>query len=421
MRALLVNKPGRDFAALVAATGAANLADATFLLALPLLALGLSASPGQVAVITVLLTAAWPVFGLPAGLIADRLDRRRLVMVVNAARAVILLALALLVVAGKLAMVWIWVAAFLLGIGETLVDSSLAALIPATVRDPATLGRANARMEFAMNATNQFLGPPLAGLVAAAGLVWVTGMGALLFLATVPLLAALSPATRTARAAPAGSASSVGVADLFAGLRLIAADRLLRSLTLMTAAMNVFWAAWLAVLVVYLVAPGPGGLTPAGYGLLLSAMALGGLVGAAVVERLRRWWGDWWVLALDVLGTVLLIGTPGLTTQPVLLGMAMFVGGAGSVVWRVLVSVIRQRHAPPELQARVYSASRVISWGVLPVGAGLGGLVAQFAGVRAVFVLGGAASLGLLLLYVRLVRPVDLSRAGPVTVVAGSA
>src|SRR5262249_51738689 len=159
--------------------------------------------------------------------------------------------------------------------------------------------------------------------------------------------------------------------------------RLLRSMTLMTAAANVFWSAWLAVLVVYVVAPGPVGLTPAGYGVLLAAMAVGGLVGATAVEPLRRRLGDWWGLAGDVVGTVLLIGTPALTARPILIGISMFIGGAGSVMWRVIAAVVRQRLAPPDMLGRVYSASRVVSWGVLPLGAALGGLLAQFAGVRA--------------------------------------
>lgn len=398
---------GRDFAALWAANSMANLGDAMYWIALPLLALGLGASPAQVAAVTVLLTAAWPIFGLPAGLIADRLDRRTLVVAVNAGRTAVLGVLSVLMLTGTATIGAIYGAAFLLGVGETLVDSSLAALVPATVRDDGLLGRANARLEVAQTVTNQFVGPPLAGLLAAAGLAWVTGSGAALYLVTIPLLWAMRGRYRVGRPA----VRERFVPAVTAGLRFLWHHRLLRSLTLITTAMNVFWSAWLATLVVYAVAPGPVGLNPAGYGLLLTAMAVGGVAGAALVEPLRRRLGDRRVLALDVVGTILLIGTPAITADPLAIGAAMLVGGAGSAVWRVICAVLRQRLTPADLLGRVSSASRAISWGVLPFGAALGGALAELWGIRAVFVVGGLASLGLLVLFGFTVRPADLAAA----------
>lgn len=397
---------GRDFGALWSATGTANLGDAMFLLALPLIAVGLTPSAGLVAGVTVVLTLAWPVFGLHAGAIVDRSDRRRLIVVVNLARALTLGVLTVLLLTGSMSMGWVYLAALVLGVGETLVDSSLAALIPQAVRDPQNLDRANARLEVAQTVTNQFIGPPVAGLLAVAGLFWVTGAGALLFLATVPLLALM---TGGYRAAPTASPQKTSTT---AGLRFLWSHPLLRRLTLITAAMNVFWSAWLAVLVVYLVAPGPVGLSPAGYGILLTTMAAGGIAGAVLVVPLRRRLGTHLVLALDVVGTILLIGTPAVTTNPFAIGAAMAVGGAGSAVWRVIVGVIRQTVTPNELLGRVYSASRVISWGVLPFGAALGGVVAEVWSVRTVFVVGGLASVGLLAAYAVTIRPKDLAAAG---------
>jgi len=393
---------GYRFASLWAATGTANLGDAMYLVGLPLLALELHASPDRVAAVTVLLTLAWPVFGLQAGLIADRLDRRRLVVLVNIGRAAVLVGLTVLAAAGMLTIASVYAAAFLLGVGETLVDSSLAALVPAVVGDARLLGRANARIELAQNVMNQFIGPPFAGLLAAAGLAWVTGTGSLLYLGTLPLLLAMGGSYRSP--APA-------VRERFAvmsGLRFLFANRLLRTVTLLTAAMNVFWSAWTAVIVVYAVAPGPVGLSPAGYGVLLVTVAVGGVIGAALVEPLRRRLGDRTVLALDVIGTILLVGTPAVTTNPFVIGASMVVGGAGSAVWRVIAALLRQRLTPPDLLGRVYSASRVVSWGVLPVGAALGGSVAGLLGVRAVFVVGGLASLVLLVAFFLTVRPADL-------------
>lgn len=410
---------GRDFHGLWAATGLANLGDALYLLALPLIAWSVSGSAGQVAGVTVVLTLAWPLFGLYAGALVDRADRRRMIGSVNLLRAVALAGLTGLLLIDGVSIGWVYAVAFVLGIGETLVDTSLAALVPQTVRRRSDLGRANARIEVAQNVTNQFIGPPLGGLLAGAGLAWVTGVGALLFAGTLPVLALLRGHYRaeSARPRPGGhhraEAARPGPArgEVTAGLRFIGGNPVLRGLTGITAAMNVFWAAWVAVLVTYAVAPGPVGLTPAGYGVLLTAMAAGGIAGASLVTPLRRRLGAHRVLALDVVGTILLIGTPAVTTNPYAIGVAMFVGGAGSAVWRVVVAAVRQSITPAELLGRVYSASRVISWGVLPIGAALGGLIAELYGVRAVFVVGGLASVGLLVVYAATIRPGELTAA----------
>jgi MFS family permease len=398
---------GRNFNALWSATGTANLGDAMYLLVLPLIAVRLTPSAGLVAGVTVVLTLAWPLFGLHAGAVVDRVDRRRLIVVVNLVRAATLGGLTVLLLADLMSIGWVYLAALVLGVGETLVDTALAALVPPAVDRPENLDRANARLEVAQNVTNQFVGPPLAGLLAIVGLAAVTGVGALLFLATVPLLALMRGGYR-ARAVEARGGDGV-----LAGLRFLWRNPLLRNLTLLTAAMNVFWAAWTAVLVVYLVEPGPGQLSTVAYGVLLTTMAAGGILGAALVVPLRRRLGDHLLLAIDVLGTILLIGTPAVTTNPFAIGAAMAVGGAGSAVWRVIVGVVRQTVTPADLLGRVYSASRVISWGVLPVGAALGGLVAELWTVRTVFVAGGLASVGLLLVYAVTVRPRDLAAGRP--------
>lgn|SRR5262245_9319405 len=401
---------GRDFTGLWTATGLANLADGLYLLALPLVALGLTESAGLVAGVTVVLTLAWPVFGLHAGVLVDRADRRWLIATVNAARAVALAGLTALLLTGTASIVALYAVALVLGIGETLVDTSLAAAVPQAVRRQQDLGRANARIEVAQNVTNQFIGPPLGGLLAIAGLAWVTGTSAILYAGTLAGLAMMrgryrvGPTESTTEREPLRAALAAGIAFTWR-------HPLLRNLTLTTAAMNVFWAAWVSVLVVYAVEPGPVGLSTAGYGVLLTTMAAGGITGAAVVEPLRRRLGAHRLLALDVVGTILLIGTPALTTSPIAIGAAMFVGGTGSAVWRVIVASVRQSVAPAELLGRVYSANRVISWGVLPFGALLGGIVAELLGVRAVFAIGGLASLGLFAVFAAIVRPAQLTAA----------
>jgi len=421
---LVTKQPlGRNFTGLWTATGLANLSDGLYLLALPLIALQITHSPAQVAGVTVALTLAWPLFGFYAGLVVDRSDRRRLVVAVNLVRALTLAGLTVSLLTGSATIVQVYLAAFVLGLAETLVDTSLAALVPQTVTRAAELGRANARIEVAQNVTNQFVGPPLGGVLAIAGLAWVTGVGAALYAAALAVLGLLKGQFRAESTPEPGPREALRT-QVTAGLRFIWRDRLLRNLTVITAAMNVFWAAWAAVLVVYLVAPGPGGLNTAGYGLLLTTMAIGGILGASLLGPLRRRLSAYRLLVLDVIGTVLLVGTPAMTTNPFLIGAAMVVGGAGSAVWRVIVTQIRQSVVPGAVLGRVYSASRVISWGVLPVGAALGGLVAELLGVRAVFAIGGVASASLLVVFAFTIRASDVDsalRAEPREELAGTA
>jgi MFS family permease len=401
---------GRDFTGLWTATGLANLGDGLYLLVLPLIALQVTTSAMLIAGVTVMLTLAWPVFGFQAGVLVDRVDRRRLVAGVNVLRALALAVLTAALLTGSASVLLLYAVALVLGIGETLVDTSLAALVPQTVRDHANLGRANARVEVAQTVTNQFIGPPLGGLLAGIGLAWATGTSALLYVAALAGLALMRGRFHPAPAA-SGALRPPLRREILAGLRFTWANRLLRNLTLITAAMNVFWAAWVAVLVIYVVAPGPAGLSTPQYGFLLIAMAAGGIAGANAVEPLRRRLGARRLLALDVVGTIVLVGTPALTTNPFAIGAAMFVGGAGSAVWRVIVAMVRQTVTPAELLGRVYSANRVISWGVLPIGAALGGVVAQAFGVRAVFAVAAVASLGLLAAFAAAIKPGPLAQA----------
>src|SRR5690606_3467858 len=105
-------------------------------------------------------------------------------------------------------------------------------------------------------------------------------------------------------------------------------------ITLFTAAMNLVWAAAVALLVVYAVEPGPLGLSPAQYGMVLTAMAAGGLAAAAVLERLRVRFGVTTLMIADCVGTVLLVAPVALGTGTWGVVTGVVVAGAGSSIWR---------------------------------------------------------------------------------------
>ncbi|WP_269084388.1 MFS transporter [Brevibacillus choshinensis] len=165
----------------------------------------------------------------------------------------------------------------------------------------------------------------------------------------------------------------------------------------MVAVMASCWSAFFSVLVLYAVAPGPLGLQEFQYGLLLTALAAGSVAGSLLVSPLQRLFGRGILLGLDIIGTFAMLFVPGVWANVWLVSAAMFLAGMGGTTWVVAVNSIRQRVVPNELLGRVYSAYRLISWGTLPIGAFIAGIVAEVAGLQAVFI--GGAILNLFLVF----------------------
>ncbi|MCI0552259.1 MAG: MFS transporter, partial [Anaerolineae bacterium] len=364
-----------------------NLGDGLYQITLPLLAAQLTRSPSLIALLGVMLSLPWLIFALQAGSIVDRSDRRKVMLWVNGGRLLILLCLTLAVMTGYASLPMLYVAALLLGIGETLIDTALTSIVPSVVSKD-RLTWANARLTAAQTVTNTFIGPPMAGYLAGLGFAIATGSSTLMYVMAGFALILMRGTFHVSSHADR-KINKQGWRHVTEGLRFLWKDRLIRDLTLFTASMNLFWAGWGALIVLYAVRPGPMGLSEFEYGIFLTAMAIGGLLGSVVCERLQKILGTRNALVLDFLGTILLVGVPALTTNPFAVGAAAFFAGLGATIWVILVSSIRQRLVPGELLGRVYSASRFVSWGIGPIGAMLAGFVAEIWGIRTMFGIGG--------------------------------
>ena len=399
--------PG-PFGRLWAASSVSNLGDGLYQFALPLLALDLTRSPSLVAGVTLMLTVAWPVFGLHAGSIVDRFDRRRILLIVSLLRLGTLGLLTAAILGGALSLPMLYLAALVLGIGETLADTALTALVPSTV-EPERLDWANGRIAAGQSVMNTFVGPPLAGALLSIGAALVTTVATTAYGLAAVALATLS-GTRRPDVTTRTPRPGWGVTD---GLRFLWGHRTIRRLTLFTAAMNVWWATWVALFVLFAVAPGPIGLTPSAYAVLLVAMSIGGIGGSLWAGWISRAIGTKNALLLDLVGTGLLVGVPVLTTDPWIVAMANVAAGTGAAIWVVLVASIRQRLTPDALLGRLYSASRLISWGVLPAGAALGGIAAEVLGIRTVFAVGAVTSAVLVVAFVVIITNDELELVVP--------
>lgn len=397
-----------NFWKLWAANGLSNLGDGLYQIILPLLAVQLTDSPTRIATLSVMLSLPWLLFALQAGSIVDRFDRHKVMLWVTGGRVVLLFVLTLAVILNFISLPLLYVIAFLLGIGETLVDTALTSIVPSIVSKD-RLNWANAQITAAQTVTNTFIGPPLAGFLAGVGFALATGSSALMYLSAGFALL-LIRGTFTASSRDDSSSNKDLWTHLTGGIRFLWNNRLVRDLTLFTASMNIFWAGWGALLVLYAVNPGPMGLNEFEYGILLTVMAVGGLLGSMIADPLQKRIGTRNVLVLDFLGTILLVGVPALTTNAWAVGASVFVAGIGATVWVILVASIRQQVVPGDLLGRVYSASRFISWGIGPLGAMLAGLVAEIWGIRTMFAIGGLASMIMLLLFLNLIPLETLQR-----------
>lgn len=412
---------GTAFARVWTASVLSNLGDGVLVAALPLLAASLTRDPVAFAAVSVAGTLPWLVLSLPAGVVVDRFERRRIMVATNAWRALLLGVLGVTVLLDRAGIPALVVIAFGLGVGEVLFDNAAQTLLPSIV-PPAQLERANGRLYAGEIVTNQFVGPPLGGLLfgLSAGLPILFDAGALVVAAG--LLAGIGGAT-AARAAvtssvavPAsdavagpggvnGPARARFVDDLREGVAWLRGNRLVRTLALLLAVLNGTAAMGTATFALYAVGEGSVlGLGPLGFSVLLTAGSIGSLVGSAAADRLVRRFGRtrllWAELAVSV-ATPLAYAT---ARGPVPVVVAAVVGGAGGIVWNVITVSLRQRLIPDRLLGRVNSAYRFLGWGAMPIGALVGGAVARGWGLRAPWFLAAAVTALALVPAVRVLR-----------------
>ncbi|MGR6319181.1 MFS transporter [Micromonospora soli] len=382
---------GRDFHRLWAANAVSNLGDGVTMVAGPLLVASLTSDPAAVAAATLAPQLPWLLFSLVSGALADRVDRRRLIIGVNLGRGLVLAALAGAVLAGVATVPLICLAFLLTGIGETLADTASGALLPSVV-PPERLEQANSRLFATFVVGNQFAAKPLGAYLFVLAAALPFGLDAATFGLAALLVALLR--WRPVPAAPprvADGGRQGGLrAEIIAGIRGLWRVPVLRILAVCIAVMNVAFCAAFAAFVLY--ARQRLGLSPIGYGVLLTASALGGLAGSVLATRLRARFGTPALLRLGLLIEVGLQVVLAVTRQPWVAGAALAVWGVHTMVWGVLVVSLRQRLVPDELRGRVNSVYSLADLGGAAVGTALGGVVARATGsVLAPFWLAAAA------------------------------
>jgi predicted MFS family arabinose efflux permease len=369
---------GRGFRWLLASSWVSNLGDGIALAAGPLLVASQTHDAFLVALAAMLQWLPPLLFGLVAGVVADRLDRRLVVVTVDLVRALVLVVLSLAVLTGWVSVGIVLLALFLLGTAEVFADNTSGTLLPMLV-PRADLALANSRLQTGFITVNQLAGPPLgAALFASAAWLPFVGQAVLVTAGALLVSRVVLPPHGRDRAAPSHLRE-----DVAAGIRWVVGHAAVRTLVLTILVFNItFGAAW-SVLVLY--ATRHLGMGEVGFGLLTTIGAVGGLVGTSSYG---------WITRRVSLGDIMRVGLVietfthlalALTTTPWVAMGIFFVFGAHAFIWGTTSITVRQRAVPSELQGRVGSVNMMGVYGGLVVGSAIGGVLARHWGVTAPF------------------------------------
>ncbi|TWG22576.1 MFS transporter [Micromonospora palomenae] len=375
---------GRDYRLLWSAAVSSRFGDALRTPALALLAATLTRDPRAVAVVTVAAQLPPLLLGLLGGVYADRWDRRRTMALVDALRAAVVAALAGAVAGGLAGVPALVATAFLLAALGVLFDAASFALLPTLVPAPA-LPAANGRLQAGTALAGGLLGAPLAGVLFAVSPSVPLTVDAATFALAALLTLALSRSAADAGLRGREGRHERGVArrsvwrEAADGVRWLRGEPTMWRITLLSAGTNLAISALMAVLVLY--ALDVLRVPPAGYGLFMAAVVLGGLAGALGAGRLAARLGTTSALRAVLLAQTVALAGFALVRHPVPAGLALAVFAGGSTVWNSLWAAYGQGRVPAALLGRVGATQRMAAVLTAPVGATLAGLAGAAYGV----------------------------------------
>ncbi len=385
----------RDFMYLWGGQAVSEVGSAVSTLALPLLAvLTLHATTFEVAALDAAGSAAFLLVALQAGSLVDRWRKKRVLVWADLLRGVLLATVPLAYVAGWLTLTQLFVVAFASSVLTVFFDVAYQSYLPFLV-DEDQLVDGNAKIGGSQSFA-QVAGPSLGGLlVAVLGAAYAVLADVVSFAVSTVLTSRIRhvearvdsrPADRTLRA------------DIREGLAFVFGHPVLAKVVACTATNNFFSSLGSAVLIVFMVRTlhADGRLI----GLVFALGALGGLLGAVLARRATARVGSARIIWLSIL-----LEAPFLFAQPLafpgwgLLLVSVTVAGASAVavLYNVAQVSYRQAVTPRPLMGRMNASVRFVVWGVQPLGALAGGVLATLIGTRAaLFIAAGGASLSVL-------------------------
>lgn len=357
-----------------------NVGNGVLLAALPLLAASNTRNPLAISGLAVAAGLPWIMIGPLAGAVADRVDRRSLMVLAEVSRAGLMAAAAVYVFLGGESIVALYCLLVLVGTGETFFDPAGLALVPGLVR-PSQLDTANSRLYGTQTLAQRFVGPALGGWLFAFAAWAPLGVDALSFLAAGMVVLGLP---RGAERTASEHRRAGLLTETVEGIRWVWRDPVLRAFVVGSGALHFATAAGLSVLV--LLAQDRFALTGFGFGLTMGGLAVGYFLGYAAAPsvtarfpRARVCLGG----LVGVTGGFLLIAVSGFA---LLGGLGLTLVGLAGAQFDVVAISYRQSAVPDRVLGRVFAGYWLVGHGATPVGALVGGLVAAWAGVGFTYV-----------------------------------
>lgn len=412
---------GPNYWRLWMASVVSNLGDGVSMIAYPWLASAVTRNPVHIAAVAVVTRLPWLLFSLPAGVITDRVDRRRLAAWMDVIRfaATAGVAAAVLAVESQLSspdliasgsatppesagllLGAIYLAALLLGTAEVLRDNAAQTLMPAIV-DKEQLEKANGRLWGAEMVMNSFVGPPLAGILLAVAFSLPFFIDAGSFAVAAALVFMISGQFKPPRSESEHGARPSFWRELKEGVTWLWRHSLFRPMAIALGVLN--GTSMMALATFVLFAQEVLDLDATRFGLLTTGVALGGVLGSLVAHRVSAALGQGASLFVSIIVMSVGLGISGLTSSFwVFWAMGAITSGM-AVVWNVITVSLRQTLIPDRILGRVNSVYRFIGWGMMPIGSLLGGLLVAITepglgrewALRAPFIVAATISLGL--------------------------
>ena len=389
-----------------------NLADGLLKTSAPLLAATLTQDPVIISLMAALVMLPWLLFAIPIGGLVDRLDRRLLLASANTVRFVMAAVLSLSIGLDAISVPLLYTVVFVIGVAEVLYDTAAQSMVPQVLKKK-QLERGNARLEIGAVTVGEFVGAPLSGVLFATAIIlpfFFASTG--IFIAAVLVLMIPGQFRRKPTSADGAVEKSKFWPDIRFGIKYLYEDKVLLRLVITTALVGLFFASSTSTMVLMLTQE--LGVSPALFGLVFTAPAVGSIIGSVTGPKLSEKFGRTKVMAvaLSLSGlTTILSGLAPNIIVFVALGLAM---SLSITWWNLLLMSTYHQIIPNELFGRIHGTRRTLVWGVMPIGSLLGGVIAQF-GLRLPYLIGGGISLAITLVSIpfilRLSKLIAISEA----------
>jgi MFS family permease len=358
--------------------------------AYPWLASAVTRNPLLIALVPLVQRLPWLAFTLPAGVLTDRLDRKRTIVLMDTLRAIVTTGVALSILIGGSSLpkpkdiatavhgtrlpiyLVLLVATLLLGTAEVLRDNTAQTFLPSIVSDDG-LERANGRLASTEQVANTFIGPPLGGALLSVSFFIPFAIDAVSFAAAAGLIATIGGTFRPIKASVEADEPSRFRDELREGFVWLWSHSLLRPMAIILGLMNAI--GFLTEATYILFTQEVLHATPFIFAALATGYAIGGIVGSLAGPAIRKRIGVGPSLWLCLGIGALTFTVTGLSSSWVLPWVMGFIFSIVAALWNVITVSLRQSLIPHELLGRVNSVYRFFAWGMMPVGALIGGLL----------------------------------------------